>query len=132
LTQQELLAPFRGRVKYVSLETFRPDGSGVATPVWFVIVDERLFCRSDPATHKMRRIRRDPRVTVAPCTLRGALKGPRLEARADLDARHDPEALSGAYARKYRLEALLAKLPVGGPPGTGDADGQVFYEILPR
>ncbi len=122
------LAPFVGH-KYLSLETFRADGTGVETPVWFVISGERLFCRSDPETRKIKRIRRDPSVTAAPCSLRGKVKGPRREFRVEFVPRSEWGRLEEAYERKYRLESLLAKLPFGGPPGqTGD---QVFYELHP-
>lgn len=122
------LEPFLGQ-KYLSLETFRADGTGVETPVWFVISGERLFCRSDPETRKIKRIRRNPSVTAAPCNLRGKVKGPRQGFRAEFVPRSEWDRLEAEYERKYRLESLLAKLPFGGPPGQGG--DQIFYELRP-
>ena len=43
--------------KYLSLTSFRRDGTGVATPVWFVEVDGRLLVETDAGSYKVRRIR---------------------------------------------------------------------------
>ncbi len=64
------LAPL-AREKCISLTTFRQDGSPVATPVWFVPDGDRLLIWTFADRGKVRRIRREPRVTVAPCTYRG-------------------------------------------------------------
>jgi PPOX class probable F420-dependent enzyme len=56
--------------KYLSLTSFRRDGTGVATPVWFVEAGGRLLVETDAGSYKVRRIRRDPQVTIAPCTAR--------------------------------------------------------------
>ena len=42
----DVLEQFR-RARYVSLTTFRKDGSGVATPVWFAVDGSELFIVSD-------------------------------------------------------------------------------------
>jgi Pyridoxamine 5'-phosphate oxidase len=52
--------------KYLSLTSFRRDGTGVATPVWFVEADGRLLVETDAGSCKVRRIRRNPQVTLAP------------------------------------------------------------------
>ena len=126
---REQLVAALGRGKYLSLETFKRDGTGVTTPIWFVVDDGRVFCRSDPETHKVKRARRNPEVTVAACNLRGTVKGPRVPARVEFVPEPDWPRLAEAYDRKYRLEALLSKLPFGGPPG--QTEGQVYYEIVP-
>jgi Pyridoxamine 5'-phosphate oxidase len=63
--------------KYLSLTSFRRDGTGVATPVWFVEADGRLLVETDAGSYKVWRIRRDPRVTIAPCSATGRLRGTR-------------------------------------------------------
>lgn len=65
--------PEFGAARYVSLTTFRSDGSPVATPVWVVEKEGRLFVWTGAATGKARRIRRDPRARVAVCDYRGRL-----------------------------------------------------------
>jgi len=124
------LARLRGR-KHISLETFRQDGSGVATPVWFVIDDGRLFCRSSPETHKVRRMRRNPAVTIAPCTFRGRVKGDRIAARVEMIPESEWPRLNGLYERRYRLAHTLDRLSVrlGRESHIGP---QLFYEIVPE
>ena len=61
--------------RYVSLTTFRRDGSPVATPVWVAGHEGRLLVWTGAGTHKVQRLRRDPRVLVAPSTGRGEVTG---------------------------------------------------------
>ena len=58
--------------KYLSITSFKRDGSGVATPVWFVQEDGRLLVETDANSGKVKRIRRNPQVLVAPCRHRPA------------------------------------------------------------
>jgi uncharacterized protein len=71
--------------RYISLTTFKRDGTPVSTPVWVVSDDgERLLVWSAAKTWKVRRIRRNPRVLVAPANFRGKERGARIEAAARL------------------------------------------------
>ena len=68
---------------YISLTTFKRDGTPVSTPVWVVSDDgERLLVWSGERTWKVRRLRRDPHVLVARSTFRGAERGDRIAAQA--------------------------------------------------
>ena len=68
--------------KYISLETYRRNGAGVRTPVWFAEADGVLYVYSLADAGKVKRIRTTSHVRVAPCDLRGNLKGDWLEAEA--------------------------------------------------
>jgi uncharacterized protein len=71
--------------RYLSLTTFRRDGSAASAPVWVVSDDgERLLVWTSPQTWKVRRIRRDPHVRVAPCDARGRVRGEAVEGTARL------------------------------------------------
>ena len=62
--------------KYISLTTFKRDGTPVATPVWVVSDDgRRLLVWTGPRTWKVRRLRRNPRVLVAASDFRGSVRG---------------------------------------------------------
>lgn len=64
--------------RHCLIVTFRRDGRAVATPVWAAVTDGRLYTRSERASGKVRRLRRDERALVAPCTARGKPTGPPL------------------------------------------------------
>jgi PPOX class probable F420-dependent enzyme len=69
--------------RYVSLTTFRRDGTTAAVPAWVVSDDgERLLVWTGADTWKVKRIRRDPRVLIAPADYRGRELGPQVEAQA--------------------------------------------------
>lgn len=68
--------------KYISLETYRRNGAAVRTPVWFAEADGTLYVYSLANAGKVKRIRANPRVRIAPCDLLGNLKGDWLEAEA--------------------------------------------------
>ena len=58
--------------KYVSLTTFRRDGTPVSTPVWFVSENGGLLVETDGDSYKVKRIRRDDAVTLTSCNAMGA------------------------------------------------------------
>jgi uncharacterized protein len=95
--------------KYLSLTSFRRDGAGVATPVWFVEADGRLLVETDAASFKVRRIRRDPRVTIAPCTATGRLRGTPVPAWAELLPDTEVARVDQLMARKYQVDLLFIK-----------------------
>jgi PPOX class probable F420-dependent enzyme len=64
------------------LHTFRKSGEAVPTPVWFGIADGKLYFRTYADSLKLKRIRRNPRVLVGPCDVRGKPQGPMFEALA--------------------------------------------------
>lgn len=85
--------------RYISLTTFKRDGSAVSTPVWVVSDDgRRLLVWTGATTWKVRRIRRDARVLVAAASLRGKERGPRLSGRARVVA--DP-GITTLLRQKY-------------------------------
>jgi PPOX class probable F420-dependent enzyme len=89
--------------KYLNLETFRKTGVGVRTPVWFA--DESgspvFYIYSAPDAGKVKRIRNNPKVRIAPCTFRGNLRGAWVEGRARVcdgdEAAHGQELLRHKY-----------------------------------
>src|SRR3954454_11467366 len=62
-----------GRSKYVSLTTYRKDGSPVATPVWHVTRGDELFVVTEERSWKVKRLRNDNRVRVTVCDVRGRI-----------------------------------------------------------
>lgn len=68
--------------RFISLETFRKNGDGVRTPVGFVIDGDALYVRTQADSGKVKRIRNNGRVRVAPSTGRGDVLGDWIDATA--------------------------------------------------
>ncbi len=62
--------------RYISLLTFKRDGTGVETPVWTAPLDGKLVIFTGGESYKVKRIRRNAKVRVARCDARGKLLGP--------------------------------------------------------
>jgi uncharacterized protein len=97
--------------KYLSLTTYRRDGTPVSTPVWFVEEEGRLFVTTAADSYKAKRLRRNPAAMVAPCTARGVPKGDAIPVQVRFLA-PDPHArVDRLMAEKYRLDRILI-LPI--------------------
>lgn len=94
-----------GNAKYVSLTTFKRDGTPVSTPVWVAGTDGRLLVWSAASTWKVKRIRRDGHVRVSPCSGTGKPRGDPVEAQARIlpETELVRELLSHKYGVPYRL-----------------------------
>jgi uncharacterized protein len=68
------LAEEIARSQYVSLTTYRKDGTPVRTPVWQVPHEGRMWIVTEAKSHKVNRIRNNPQVQVVPCSVTGAIK----------------------------------------------------------
>ena len=87
----------------VLLTTYRRDGTPVGTPVHIASDDLGVYVRTFDPSGKLRRIRRDPHVTVAACTLRGRVMGPAVPATATVLEGDAGERAADALAHKYPL-----------------------------
>jgi PPOX class probable F420-dependent enzyme len=103
--------------KYCLLVSFRRSGEPVPTPVWFGLDGEgRLFVRTEADAAKVKRIRADGRVRVAPATFRGRPAGPLAEGvarvlSADEESRAE-SALQANYGRGRKLYEGMSE-PLG-------------------
>ena len=89
---------------YCLIVSYRRNGEPVPTPVWFGVDDEgRLYFRTDPDSAKVRRIRSNPQVRVAPCTLRGRPRGPTAEGRARVLSADEVPHAEAAIQAEYGI-----------------------------
>ena len=98
---------FDGR--YLGLTTFKRDGTGVTTPVWFIQEEGRLLVETDPQSYKVRRIQHEPTVSVAVCSARGRLRKLPVPARAEILPVNEVPRVEELMARKYRWDMLIFK-----------------------
>lgn len=107
--------------KYVSLASFRKNGQAVRTPLWFAEQQGKLYVMTRDDSWKYKRIRNNPRVLIAPCTARGRITGPDVEARARILEPAEFPTAREALQRKYwlmRLSFLWSKR-------------NIFLEVMP-
>ncbi|MGD8317399.1 MAG: PPOX class F420-dependent oxidoreductase [Myxococcales bacterium] len=97
--------------RYVNLETYRKDGTGVQTPVWVSREGANLVVFTNGDSYKVKRLRRNPKLRIARCGVRGALKGPWHDATATLvDDPHEKQAAIQAIRDKYGWQMTLVDL----------------------
>jgi hypothetical protein len=89
--------------KRTLLATFRRSGAVVATPVWAAEADGRFYVRSERTAGKIKRLRNDPRVLVAPSTVRGKPLGAPLEATASVVSPEREHIAEQALVNRYGL-----------------------------
>lgn len=112
-------AQFDGH-KYLNLETFKKSGDGVKTPVWFAAdpavnlasSDAKLYLYTIGVSGKVKRVRNNPRVKIAPCDMRGNVLGEWVEARAEIitgeEAARGTQLLNKKYFPWKQLLAFFA------------------------
>ncbi|MEU0563683.1 PPOX class F420-dependent oxidoreductase [Dactylosporangium sp. NPDC006015] len=102
-----------GAQRCVSLTTFRKDGTPVATPVWITPDGDALVVTTLAASYKVKRLRRDPRVRLVPCTRTGKVhvSTPPVEGTAEIVTdQREIARMTGLVRRKYGLEYRLVML----------------------
>jgi uncharacterized protein len=93
--------------KYISLATLRKSGAFVLTPVWFGEQDDKLYVMTRSDSGKYKRVRNNPMVQIAPCTVRGKITVPTFAATAQILS---PENWPGAR-RTIHHKYWLARIP---------------------
>ena len=91
------------RSRYVNLTTYRKDGTPVTTPVWHVPRGAELWIVTEAGSGKVKRIRNNPEVLVAPCSLRGTVApdAPRVTGKARLLDEAGTAQARKLLARRY-------------------------------
>jgi hypothetical protein len=95
--------------RYVNLATFRKNGREVRTPVWIARGGSKLYVWTNGTSGKVKRIRNNGRVRLAPCDARGKLRGDWTDGSARM--LDDPDALQRGLEtviRKYGWQMRLA------------------------
>ena len=107
------IAQFSGQ-KYLNLETYRKNGSGVVRPVWFAEEARVFYIYSLANAGKVKRIRNNSRVRVMPCDVRGKPRGEWVEAQARILDAPGAERAHRLLDKKYgwvkKIGGLYSKL----------------------
>ncbi len=87
--------------QYISLATFRRNGEAVKTPLWFEIENGIIYAYTEAGSGKTKRIRNNPNVEIAPCTMKGAIIGEVLHAHAVVGGPEMASMVHGILKKKY-------------------------------
>jgi PPOX class probable F420-dependent enzyme len=87
----------------VLLTTYRRDGTPVGTPVSIAVEGDHAYIRTYGSAWKLKRMRNNPLVEVAPSTVRGRPTGPAIKARARLLDGEEATHASRLLARKHPI-----------------------------
>jgi PPOX class probable F420-dependent enzyme len=95
------LKSFEGQ-QYLNIETFRKNGTGVKTPVWFAQDGEALLIWTEASSGKAKRIRSIEKVNIAPSKGDGTPIGDWVAATARADDYAGAlEHVKGLMQKKY-------------------------------
>jgi PPOX class probable F420-dependent enzyme len=97
--------------KYISIESFKKNGDGVKTPVWFVLHNGVFYVYTEADSWKVKRIRNNPRVRVAVCNVRGTVKGPWLDATAAIVEGNERDVADTLLDRRYFMKRIANLVP---------------------
>ena len=107
------------KAKYFSLETFRKTGIGIRTPVWFAEDPTQqprtvFYVYTLPDSGKAKRIRNNPKVRIAPCNMRGDLRGAWVDALARIcegtEVEKGQELLNQKYGLMKRIGDFFSRM----------------------
>lgn len=113
--------------KYLSLTTFRKSGDAVATPVWVARDGGHLYVTTKADSGKVKRLRNNADVLLAPCDVRGNVTGPQVPGTAILLDEAGTARVGSLIKAKY---GLLAKAMMLGEKVRGGG-ASVGIEITP-
>jgi len=96
--------------RFVSLTTFRRSGERVSTPVWVGRDGEALVVLTPAGSGKVKRLRRDPRVELAPCGRFGKVDDGVVPVAGTAQVRESPADVERGRAtirRHYPIESRV-------------------------
>ena len=110
-----------GDEKFVSLTTFKRNGDAVATPMWIARDGEHLVAWTSAEAWKVKRVRRDPRVSLRASSRTGKVRdtSPALAGSAEVVS--DPGEVArveglikGKYGFEFRVVTLVETIVARG------------------
>jgi PPOX class probable F420-dependent enzyme len=93
--------------KYLQLESQRTDGTWAGTLMWFAVVDDIIFLRTEADSPEVRRMSRRPIIRVAACTMRGKPPDDYIECMACIVPQGREAQAEAALRRGYGLIRCL-------------------------
>ena len=115
---------------FLSITTYRRDGTAIPTPVWAAPVDGRLLVWTGAESGKVKRLRHTPVATVAPCERGGSMVGEPVPAHVRIMRKDETPTLNAALTAKYGWQFRISRLGAAIGRVIGIArPGQIGLEI---
>jgi PPOX class probable F420-dependent enzyme len=112
--------------EFALLTTFRKNGGAVPTAMWFAHDQGKLYMVTSATVGKIKRIRNNGRVLLAPCDVRGKVLGEQIEAYAHELPPAQHEYANALLASKYGAQYEMSSTE----ESTADyEDDETFIEI---
>lgn len=111
---------------YINMETFKRDGSGVKTPVWFAHSGDGLVLFTDSRSWKVKRLARNDKVRVAACNMRGGVHGEWFDGSCHVLEGDEAKAAHKALTKKYWLLMRVGNVAAGL---AGRSKHRAYYRI---
>jgi PPOX class probable F420-dependent enzyme len=112
---------------FIALTTFRKTGVPVVTPVWFVLQDNRVLVFTGRTSGKVKRLRNNPRVELAPSDFNGKPLGAAISGTVHFipedEWLHYEQSFRKKYGAQFSFFGFLGRL-------RGSTD-RIYLEISP-
>jgi len=89
--------------KFVMLESYGYNGKAIQTPVWILEDGGIIYFRTDPSTGKVRRIQRNPAVSLAPADISGEILGSWVKGEAHFVEGEEAKRVFKLFRKKYGI-----------------------------
>jgi PPOX class probable F420-dependent enzyme len=111
--------------KYCLLVSYRRSGEPVPTPVWFGLDGRgRLYIRTESDAGKVKRVRTNPQVLVAPADVRGKPLGPLAAGSARVLEREEHAGAERILQSNYGVGRRIYEAVLGAR-----GDGNAYVEV---
>ncbi|MFB5604996.1 MAG: PPOX class F420-dependent oxidoreductase [Nitrosarchaeum sp.] len=95
--------------KYLSLETYKKNNLPVQTPVWFVVHKDTIHIVTREKTGKIKRLKNNNNVQIAPCTFNGKITGKVATGKAVFSPPEDVQMVLNLRRKKYGVMEIIAR-----------------------
>lgn len=88
---------------YLNLESYRKSGQAMRTPVWFAEDGCAYYIRTIQKAGKVKRVRNNRAVRIAPCDVRGEITGEWVSGSASIVGTSEAARADKLLTKKYGL-----------------------------
>jgi len=95
--------------KFISLITYTKKGDPIATQVWFVEKEEKIYFVTTQKRYKIRRIRNNQNVKITRASMRGKPKGKYIDGITRILSDEEFKSIVKLFRKKYRMFKMMFK-----------------------